>query len=65
MKESAMQLADLIERSDVQDVLHGVLALEGDQRTDLQLIICTAPAHCFEIYYIICDTSRFVGLMEV
>lgn len=31
---------DLIKRGDVQDVLDGVLALEGYKRADLQLIIC-------------------------
>ena len=31
----------LVERGDVQDVLHIGLAMEGHQRADLQLIVCS------------------------
>ena len=37
----ALDSAHLIEGRDVQDVLHIALAMEGHQRSNLQLVVCT------------------------
>ena len=41
LRKCAGKAADLIEGGDVQNVLHGVSALERHQGANLQLIICT------------------------